>query len=84
VTCTLCGWVASRRDHGGVVFVDLRDVAGLVQVVLDPGAAGLAEAHRLRSEWVLKVAGRVRARPEGTVNPDLATGEIEVRWSPSR
>jgi aspartyl-tRNA synthetase len=75
---TLCGWVASRRDHGGVVFVDLRDVAGLVQVVLDPGAAGLAEAHRLRSEWVLQVGGRVRARPEGTVNPDLETGEVEV------
>ncbi|HVM39262.1 MAG TPA: aspartate--tRNA ligase [Acidimicrobiia bacterium] len=74
----VCGWVHSRRDHGGVVFIDLRDASGLVQVVLDPGARGLEAAHGLRSEWVLRVEGRVRPRPEGTVNPDLPTGEIEV------
>ncbi len=75
---TVCGWVARRRDHGGVVFVDLRDAAGLVQVVLDPEAPGLADAHRLRPEWVLSVTGTVRPRPEGTVNAEMPTGEIEV------
>jgi aspartyl-tRNA synthetase len=75
---TLCGWVARRRDHGGVVFVDLRDAAGLVQVVLDPSEPALAPAHRLRSEWVVRIGGKVRPRPEGTVNPDLPTGEVEV------
>jgi aspartyl-tRNA synthetase len=74
----LCGWVAHRRDHGGVVFIDLRDREGVVQVVLDPSAPGCAEAHHLRSEWVIRVEGRVRPRPEGTVNPTLPTGEIEV------
>jgi aspartyl-tRNA synthetase len=80
-TVTLCGWVARRRDHGGVVFVDLRDAAGLVQVVLDPEAPGLADAHRIRAEWVVRVEGSVRHRPEGTVNPEMATGEIEVAAS---
>ena len=74
----LCGWVAHRRDHGGVVFIDLRDREGIVQVVLDPAAPGCAEAHRLRSEYVIRVEGTVRPRPEGTVNPTMATGEIEV------
>jgi aspartyl-tRNA synthetase len=74
----LCGWVAHRRDHGGVVFIDLRDREGVVQVVIDPNAAGCAEAHHLRSEWVIRVEGRVRPRPEGTVNPTLPTGEVEV------
>jgi aspartyl-tRNA synthetase len=74
----LCGWVAHRRDHGGVVFLDLRDAAGLVQVVVDPEAAGLADVGRVRNEWVLRVEGVVRPRPEGTVNPDLVTGEVEV------
>lgn len=73
---SLCGWVDARRDHGGIVFVDLRDVQGLAQVVLDPER--LPSAHGVRSEWVLRVEGEVRARPEGTVNPDLDTGEIEV------
>ena len=76
-TMTLCGWVARRRDHGGIAFVDLRDVEGLVQVVLDPAITG-DEAHRLRSEWVIRVTGEVRHRPEGTVNPDLPTGDVEV------
>ena len=74
----VCGWVAHRRDHGGVVFIDLRDREGIVQVVLDPAKPGCAEAHRLRSEYVIRVEGTVRPRPEGTVNPNMATGEIEV------
>jgi len=74
----VCGWVAHRRDHGGVVFIDLRDREGVVQVVLDPSTPGCADAHHLRSEWVIRVEGRVRPRPEGTVNPTLPTGEIEV------
>jgi len=74
----VCGWVAHRRDHGGKVFVDVRDAAGIVQVVIDPGAAGLDVAHRLRNEWVLRVEGEVGARPEGTVNDDLPTGKVEV------
>lgn len=77
-TVTLAGWVDARRDHGGVVFLDLRDHTGIVQVVVDPAHAGLDVVHRLRSEWVVSVTGEVRARPEGTANPDLATGEVEV------
>ncbi len=75
---TLCGWVASRRDHGGVVFIDLRDVEGLVQVVIDPSSTSGVDPHTLRAEFVLRVEGTVRERPEGTVNPALPTGEIEV------
>ncbi len=76
---TVSGWVHRRRDHGGVIFVDLRDHTGLLQVVFDPDEPSLfAEAERLRSEFVIKVRARVRARPAGTVNPDLGTGEIEV------
>jgi aspartyl-tRNA synthetase len=76
---TLCGWVNRRRDHGGVIFVDLRDREGLVQVVFDPDRAEIFEAaEHIRNEYVLRVVGRVRARPEGTVNPELATGKIEV------
>jgi len=74
----LCGWVAHRRDHGGVVFIDLRDREGIAQVVLDPASPGCAGAHRLRSEYVIRVEGTVRPRPEGTVNPSMATGEIEI------
>jgi len=75
----LVGWAHRRRDHGGVIFIDLRDREGRVQVVFDPDTAEtFATAERVRSEYVLQVRGRVRARPEGTVNPELATGEIEV------
>jgi aspartyl-tRNA synthetase len=77
-TVTICGWVARRRDHGGVVFFDVRDAAGIVQVVADPEQFGGEVVHRVRSEWVLRVEGVVRHRPEGTVNTDLPTGEVEV------
>ena len=73
------GWVHRRRDHGGVIFIDLRDREGLVQVVCDPDRADtFAIAERLRNEFCIAVAGRVRPRPEGTVNPNLGSGEIEV------
>ena len=76
---TLCGWVDRRRDHGGVIFIDLRDRDGIVQVVFDPDAKDNFElADKVRSEYVLQVKGRVRARSEATVNPNMATGEVEV------
>ena len=75
----LCGWVHRRRDHGGVIFIDLRDREGLVQIVCDPDhPAAFETASAVRNEYVLRVTGRVRHRPEGTVNRDLPTGEIEV------
>jgi len=75
----VCGWVHRRRDHGGVIFVDLRDREGLLQVVFDPDRADIfAEAERIRSEYVLAVKGKVRERPEGTINPNMATGKVEV------
>ena len=75
----VCGWVHRRRDHGGVIFIDLRDREGLLQVVFDPDRAAIfAEAERIRSEYVLKVKGLVRPRPEGTVNPNMRTGQVEV------
>ncbi|MFO1284750.1 MAG: aspartate--tRNA ligase [Burkholderiales bacterium] len=78
-TVTLMGWVHRRRDHGGVVFIDLRDREGLVQVVCDPDrAATFATAEKLRNEYCIRVDGLVRARPDGTVNPNLVSGEIEV------
>ena len=76
---TLCGWVHRRRDHGGVIFIDLRDRSGLVQVVYDPDTAeAFATAEQVRSEYVLRAAGRVRERPPGTLNPELPTGAVEV------
>jgi aspartyl-tRNA synthetase len=76
---TVCGWVHRRRDHGGVIFIDLRDREGLLQCVFDPDRAEVfATAERLRSEFVVQITGRVRRRPEGTVNAHLASGEIEV------
>ncbi|MHB8840247.1 MAG: aspartate--tRNA ligase [Candidatus Aquicultor sp.] len=75
----LTGWVHTRRDHGGLVFLDLRDRSGLVQVVVDPTQhAAIETAHTIRSEYVLHITGRVKERPAGTVNPNLPTGEIEV------
>jgi aspartyl-tRNA synthetase len=76
---TLFGWVQRRRDHGGVIFIDLRDRAGLAQVVCDPDRAEMfAIAERLRNEFCLKVVGKVRRRPEGTGNPNIRSGEIEI------
>ena len=78
-TVTLCGWVDRRRDHGGVIFLDMRDREGIVQVVFDPDTEEhFQRADRVRGEYVLKVTGRVRARSDATVNPAMATGEIEV------
>jgi aspartyl-tRNA synthetase len=78
-TVTLYGWAHRRRDHGGVIFIDLRDREGLVQVVSDPDRKDtFATADLVRNEFVLRVTGLVRRRPEGTVNPDLKSGEVEV------
>ena len=78
-TVTLCGWVHRRRDHGGVIFIDLRDREGIVQIVCDPeNAATFHVAEKIRNEYVLKISGVVRHRPEGTVNLTIHTGEIEV------
>ncbi|MDH5353230.1 MAG: aspartate--tRNA ligase [Gammaproteobacteria bacterium] len=76
---TVCGWVNRRRDHGGVIFVDLRDKKGMLQVVVDPDDANMfALAESVRNEFVLKVTGKIRLRPEGTLNPDMPTGEVEL------
>ncbi|MFV1981603.1 MAG: aspartate--tRNA ligase, partial [Rhodothermia bacterium] len=73
------GWVHRRRDHGGVIFLDIRDRTGVVQVVFDPDTEeSFATADRVRNEFVLHMRGKVRPRPDGTVNPDMATGEVEV------
>ena len=78
-TVSLCGWVHHRRDHGGVIFIDLRDRSGVVQVVCDPDRAEVFKsAEGVRNEYVLRIAGRVRARPAGTENTQLATGAVEV------
>jgi aspartyl-tRNA synthetase len=75
----VCGWVHRRRDHGGVIFIDLRDREGLLQIVFDPDRPEIfAEAERIRGEYVLAVKGLVRERPEGTINPNMTTGRVEV------
>ena len=78
-TVQLCGWVNRRRDHGGVIFIDLRDHTGFVQVVVDPDTAdAFAKAEHIRNECVLQIQGRVRLRPAGTANANIASGQIEV------
>ncbi|MDA8349950.1 MAG: aspartate--tRNA ligase [Pseudomonadota bacterium] len=78
-TLQVAGWVHRRRDHGGIIFIDLRDREGVLQIVFDPDAAALfADAERLRNEFVVQVTGRVRARPTGTVNAHLASGQVEL------
>src|SRR5438045_6780274 len=88
-TVVLTGWVARRRDHGGVIFVDLRDASGVVQVVfrgadaiedgqLSEGLPVVGHAHALRNEYCIKVTGAVERRPAGNENPELPTGEVEV------
>ncbi len=79
-TVTLAGWVANRRDHGGLIFIDLRDRYGITQTVYDPteNADAHAIADTFRSEYVVKLTGLVRARPEGQTNSKISTGEIEV------
>ncbi len=78
-TVTLCGWAHRRRDHGGVIFIDLRDREGMAQIVIDPDTPeAFKHAESVRSEYVLKVTCKVRARPEGTVNKNIPTGEVEM------
>jgi len=74
----LSGWCHRIRDHGGVLFIDLRDHYGLTQCVVDPDSPAFKDAERLRSEWVVRVDGKMRRRPEGTANPELPTGEVEL------
>src|SRR6187551_3069126 len=76
---TVCGWVHHRRDHGGVVFLDIRDRSGLLQVVYEPeNKDTFSSAEKLRSEFVVRVTGIVRSRPEGMVNDKMVTGMVEV------
>ena len=79
-TVSVCGWIQRRRDHGGVIFIDLRDRSGMVQMVFDPEVAGsyFPVAEKVRPEYVLSATGEVRLRPEGQDNPNMATGEIEI------
>ncbi|MEP1599211.1 MAG: OB-fold nucleic acid binding domain-containing protein, partial [Hyphomonas sp.] len=77
-TVKLSGWLHRRRDHGGVMFIDLRDHYGLTQIVFNPGSPGFGTVERLRAESVITLEGKVVARDESLVNPNLATGEIEI------
>jgi len=81
-TVTLCGWVNTRRDHGGVIFIDLRDREGLVQIVCNPTRpAVFAVAEKIRNEFVIRVTGKVIRREPALVNPKLKSGEIEVLYN---
>src|SRR4030066_2281624 len=77
---TLCGWIFRRRDPGGLIFIDLRDRSGILQVVFSPDVSGDVHelAHNLRSEYVISVSGEIRKRPAGTENPSMPTGTIEM------
>ena len=77
-TTRLSGWVHRVRDHGGVLFIDLRDHYGMTQVVIDPDSDGFSTAEAVRAEWVIRIDGDVKARDAGTVNSNLPTGEIEI------
>ena len=80
---TLAGWIGRRRDHGGIIFLDLRDRSGIVQVVFNPETAADASriAEEVRPEWVVQVKGTVKPRPQGSENPAIATGDVEVMAS---
>jgi len=76
---TLCGWIHRRRDHGGVIFLDLRDREGIAQIVIDPDTPeSFSLAEKVRHEYVVSLTGRVRQRPEGTANNEMGTGQVEV------
>src|SRR3989338_3284288 len=78
-TVSLCGWAHRRRDHGGVIFIDLRDREGMAQIVCDPDHAGMFRiAESVRNEFVLRITGKVRSRPEGATNANITSGEIEI------
>ena len=77
-TVRLSGWCHRIRDHGGVLFIDLRDHYGISQCVVDPDSPAFAAAEKLRSEWVVRMEGKIRRRPDGTDNPDLPTGQVEL------
>ena len=82
---TVAGWAHRRRDHGGVIFVDLRDREGLLQIVFNPDTPEVfAQAERVRNEFVLRVTGTVRPRPPGTVNPNLKSGKVELHLPVAR
>src|SRR3989344_2621307 len=74
----LYGWVATRRDHGKLIFIDLRDRSGIIQVVFTPSSKDYAIASELRSEWVLRIKGQVKARPEKMFNTEIETGKVEI------
>ncbi len=77
-TVELAGWVANRRDHGKLIFLDLRDRGGIIQMVVTPKSAAYEAANKVRPEWVIKVTGTVKARPEGMINKDIPTGVVEL------
>src|ERR1700680_5272801 len=80
-TVRLSGWCHRIRDHGGLLFIDLRDHYGLTQIVADPDSPAFKAAEKLHSEWVIRVDGKVRKRPAGTENPNMPTGAVEVAAS---